>query len=126
MGRKTGALTPSSASAPLCRVPDYAEYFEHGVGANGVYPRAVGIILPPFQDSRRWKEGNMECLRKYSWSLRREPVGPRAPYIAGFMGRLSVLGYAETSVHQYTRLAADFSGWLKQKKVVKGEIGPEH
>ena len=68
----------------------------------------------------------MECLRKYSWSLRREPVGPLTPYIAGFMGRLSVLGYAETSVHQYTRLAADFSGWLKQKKVAREEIRPEH
>jgi hypothetical protein len=64
----------------------------------------------------------MECSRKYSWSLRHKPVGPLAPYIGGFIGRLSVLGYAETSAHQCTRLAADFSGWLKQKKVAKEEI----
>ena len=68
----------------------------------------------------------MERSQKYSWSLRREPAGPLAPYIDGFIGRLSVLGYAETSAHQCTRLAADFSGWLKQKKVAKEEITPEH
>lgn len=68
----------------------------------------------------------MEHSRKYSWSLRHEPVGPLAPYIDGFIGRLSVLGYAETSAHQCTRLAADFSGWLKQKNVAKEEITPEH
>ena len=61
----------------------------------------------------------MEHSRKYSWSLRRTPDGPLAPYVDGFEGRLSALGYAETSAHLYTRLAADFSRWLKQKTVAK-------
>jgi site-specific recombinase XerD len=68
----------------------------------------------------------MEHSRKYSWSLRRAPDGPLAPYVDGFVGRLSGLGYAETSAHPYTRLAADFSRWLKQKNVAKEEITPEH
>ena len=68
----------------------------------------------------------MEHSLKYSWSLRRTPDGPLAPYIDGFKGRLCTLGYAETSAHLYTRLAADFSGWLKQKNVAKEEITPEH
>jgi site-specific recombinase XerD len=46
--------------------------------------------------------------------------------VDGFVGRLSGLGYAETSAHLYTRLAADFSRWLKQKNVAKEEITPEH
>jgi integrase/recombinase XerD len=68
----------------------------------------------------------MEHSRKYSWSLRRTPDGPLAPYVDGFVGRLSSLGYAATSAHLYTRLAADFSRWLKQKNVAKEEITPEH
>src|SRR6266704_937989 len=68
----------------------------------------------------------MEHSRKYSWSLRRTPDGPLAPYVDGFEGRLSALGYAETSAHLYTRLAADFSRWLKQKNVAKEEITSEH
>ena len=68
----------------------------------------------------------MEHSRKYSWSLRRAPDGPLAPYVDGFEGRLSALGYAETSAHLYTRLAADFSRWLKQKNVAKEEITSEH
>jgi len=43
-----------------------------------------------------------------------------------FVGRLSALGYAATSAHLYTRLAADFSRWLKQKNVATKEITPEH
>jgi hypothetical protein len=61
----------------------------------------------------------MEHSPKYSWSLQRAPDGPLAPYIDGFKERLCALGYAETSAHLYTRLAADFSGWLKQKNVAK-------
>ena len=68
----------------------------------------------------------MEHSRKYSWSLRRTPDGPLAPYVDGFEGLLSALGYAETSAHLYTRLVADFSRWLKQKNVAKEEITPEH
>ena len=41
----------------------------------------------------------MEHSLKYSWSLRRTPDGPLAPYIDGFKGRLCTLGYAETSAH---------------------------
>ena len=68
----------------------------------------------------------MEYSPKYSWSLQRTPDGPLAPYIDGFKERLCALGYAETSAHLYTRLAADFSGWLKQKNVAQEEITPEH
>src|SRR5260370_7316027 len=68
----------------------------------------------------------MEHSVKYSWSLRRTPDGPLAPYVDDFVGRLRALGYAETSAHLYTRLAADFSSWLKQKNVAKEEITPEH
>ena len=68
----------------------------------------------------------MEHSPKYSWSLQRTPDGPLTPYIDGFKARLCALGYAETSAHLYTRLAADFSGWLKQKNVAKEEITPEH
>jgi integrase/recombinase XerD len=68
----------------------------------------------------------MEHSPKYSWSLQRTPDGPLAPYIDGFKERLCALRYAETSAHLYTRLAADFSGWLKQKNVAQEEITPEH
>ncbi len=68
----------------------------------------------------------MEHSPEYSWSLRRAPDGPLASYVDAFKGRLSTLGYAETSAHLYTRLAADFSGWLKQKNVAKEDITPEH
>jgi len=68
----------------------------------------------------------MEHSRKYLWSLRRTPDGPLAPYVDGFERRLRALGYAETSAHLYTRLAADFSRWLKQKNIAKEEITSEH
>src|SRR5207244_7958751 len=43
-----------------------------------------------------------------------------------FTGLLMTQGYAQTSIHLYTRLVADFSGWLKRKNVTKEEITLEH
>ena len=68
----------------------------------------------------------MKQSREYSWSLRHTPKGPLVPYVDAFTGLLSTQGYAQTSVHLYTRLVADFSGWLKQKNVTKEEITLEH
>jgi site-specific recombinase XerD len=68
----------------------------------------------------------MKQSREYSWSLRHTPKGPLVPYMDGFTRLLSTQGYTQASVHLYTRLVADFSGWLKQKNVTKEEIAIEH
>jgi len=68
----------------------------------------------------------MTQSREYSWSLRHTPKGPLVPYIDAFVGLLSTQGYTPTSVHLYTRLVADFSGWLKQKNITKEQITLEH
>jgi hypothetical protein len=39
---------------------------------------------------------------------------------------LSKQGYAETSIHVYTRLVADFSAWLEKKDIAAGELTLEH
>lgn len=68
----------------------------------------------------------MTQSREYSWSLRHTPKGPLVPYIDAFVGLLSTQGYIPASVHLYTRLVADFSGWLKQKNITKEQITLEH
>jgi integrase/recombinase XerD len=68
----------------------------------------------------------MKQSREYSWSWRQAPEGPLVSYIAAFAEQLRVEGYAETSVHLYTRLVADFSKWLKEKHIPKEDISPEH
>ncbi len=68
----------------------------------------------------------MTQSREYFRSLRQTPKGPLVPYIDTFMGLLSTEGYTPASVHLYTRLVADFSGWLKQKDITKEQITLEH
>ena len=68
----------------------------------------------------------MRQSREYLWSLRHTPKGPLVPYIDAFMGLLSTEGYTPASVHLYTRLVADFSGWLKRKNIPKEQITLEH
>jgi len=68
----------------------------------------------------------MEQSCTYRWSLLRPPEGPLAPHIDSFTELLSDQGYAQNSAHGQTRLAADFSRWLKQRGVTAQGIRPEH
>ena len=68
----------------------------------------------------------MTQSHEYSWSLRRTPNGPLVPYIDAFVGLLRTQGYAPTSAHLYTRLVADFSGWLSEKNITTEQITLEH
>jgi integrase/recombinase XerD len=57
-----------------------------------------------------------------SCSGRRGVEGPLLPYIAVFAERLRSQGYSKRSVGEASGLVADFSEWLKQKKIAKEDI----
>ena len=68
----------------------------------------------------------MEPSYNHSWSLQCVLEGPLAPYISSFTTSLDDQGFALESSHVQTRLAADFSRWLKQTHAVLPAIAGEH
>ena len=68
----------------------------------------------------------MEPSHGYSWSLQCVLEGPLAPYIHSFTKSLGDQGFSLHSSHVQTRLAADFSRWLKQTGAVLPAITAEH
>jgi integrase/recombinase XerD len=52
--------------------------------------------------------------------------GPLVPYVDVFTEHLKLQGYAKSSIGEVRRLVADFSEWLKQKKIAKEDISLEH
>jgi integrase/recombinase XerD len=63
---------------------------------------------------------------EFSSSGRRGAEGPLVPYVAVFTEQLRLQGYAKSSIGEVRRLVADFSEWLKQKKIAKEDISFEH
>ncbi len=58
--------------------------------------------------------------------LSKAPVGPLAAYIGAFAEFVSAQGYALSSIRRQVRLCADFSRWLKRKRVETRSIRAEH
>jgi integrase/recombinase XerD len=79
-----------------------------------------------FQDNFDWKEIIMEPSYSHSWSLKCVLEGPLASYISSFTKSLEDQGFSQESSHVQTRLAADFSLWLKQTHAVLPAITGEH
>jgi hypothetical protein len=46
------------------------------------------------------------------------PEGPLAEHLGAFEGLLTDQGYAQESIRRKLRLVADFSVWLKRKKIL--------
>jgi len=68
----------------------------------------------------------MEPSYSRSWSLRCVLEGPLAPYVSSFTKSLDDQGFAPESSRGQTRLAADFSRWLKQTHAVLPAITDVH
>jgi integrase/recombinase XerD len=68
----------------------------------------------------------MEPSYSRSWSLRCVLEGPLAPYVSSFIKSLDDQGFAPESSRGQTRLAADFSRWLKQTHAVLPAITDVH
>ena len=51
--------------------------------------------------------------------------GPLAPFAAGFGSELTRQGYVESSLPAQLRLMAQFSGWLAQRQLEPGQMGPD-
>jgi integrase/recombinase XerD len=64
----------------------------------------------------------MTELYEFSCSGRRGVEGPLRHYIPVFAKRLRLQGYSKRSVGEASGLVADFSEWLKQKKIAKEDI----
>jgi len=55
-------------------------------------------------------------------SERRGAEGPLVPHVAVFAEQLRLQGYSKRSIGEANGLVADFSEWLKQRKIAKEEI----
>ncbi|MFM0616370.1 site-specific integrase [Paraburkholderia nemoris] len=53
------------------------------------------------------------------------PEGPLSEHLGAFEGLLNDQGYAQESVRRHLRLVADFSVWLKRKKILIEEVTHE-
>ena len=53
------------------------------------------------------------------------PDGPLAKHLAAFEGLLNGQGYAQESIRRHLLLVADFSVWLKRKKILIEEVTHE-
>ena len=58
--------------------------------------------------------------------LSQVPEGPLAAHIGSFSDFISAQGYALYSIRRQVHLAADFSRWLKLKKIERHHITSDH
>ncbi len=68
----------------------------------------------------------MEPSYSHSWSMQCVLEGPLASHISSFTKSLEKQGYSQESSHVQTRLAADFSLWLKQTHAALPAITGQH
>ena len=68
----------------------------------------------------------MEQSCESSWSLAHAPEGPLAAHIGAYTSLLVEQGFAAYTAHLETRLAADFSRWLKRRRVALPDLTPQH
>src|SRR5579862_2802316 len=68
----------------------------------------------------------MRQSRLKPWWRSRIPEGPLIAYLDSFENLLIEQRYAEDSIRKKTQLIADFSRWLKHKKVAAEDLREEH
>ena len=111
--------------APLCRVPDYAEYGDTApcVPANDRRGFGIGWLLLLAREGR--KESTMKYIVNGDIVLSRPPEGPLAAQIGAFAKWASEQGYARYSRYRQVLLAACFSRWLGRQVVSVGRVSSE-